>query len=236
MILEIIATSVEDAVAAEQAGAGRIELICALQEGGLTPSYGLIERTLASVSIPVRVMIRPHSRDFVYTVDELETMLADIRMAKRLGASGLVFGALNADGRVSVPAVQRLCEAAAGLPVTFHRAFDDTPDLYETLQVLETIPVIDRVLTSGGHPESAWNARTTLCELQAGTPLRLIAGKGLQPDNLDSFLAETQLTEVHLGTGVRFGHRASGGIDKEKVRQAADIIHQTEQKRKARSN
>lgn len=232
--LEIIATSVEDAVAAEQAGAGRIELVSALQEGGLTPSFGLIERAVKAVSIPVRVMIRPHSRDFVYTSDELETMAADIRAAKVLGAAGVVLGALTADRHVCVPSLQRLCEAAGDLPVTFHRAVDETPDLHEALRVLETVPAIDRVLTSGGGRDGdAWSARAELRLLQAGTPLRLIAGKGLLPERLASFLAETPVMDVHLGTGVRERRMVHGGIDKRSVRQAADIVEQEIRRRKA---
>ena len=94
-MLEIIATSVEDAIVIEKGGADRIELVSALSEGGLTPSYGLVHRVIGAVNIPVNVMIRPHSLSFVYSDEDLLCMLEDIKQAKALGANGVVFGMLD---------------------------------------------------------------------------------------------------------------------------------------------
>lgn len=82
MIIEVIADTVEDAIIAEQAGANRIELITGVAEGGLTPSYGIIEAVCKAVSIPVYVMIRPHSRSFSYSNTELNSMVKDIQICK----------------------------------------------------------------------------------------------------------------------------------------------------------
>ena len=51
-------------------------------------------------------------------------MLKDIEIARRLGADGVVFGCLTADGEVDLTSMQILMEASKGLSVTFHRAFD----------------------------------------------------------------------------------------------------------------
>ncbi|WP_214630779.1 copper homeostasis protein CutC [Paenibacillus agaridevorans] len=223
--LEIIATSPVEALAAERAGADRIELIAAMSEGGLTPSYGTIARTVQAVRIPVRVMVRPHSRSFVYTSDELETMAADIRMIRESGASGLVFGVLTPDGQVDVAAVERLCAEAPKLPLTYHRAIDEARDIAEALRELERIPSVDRVLTSGGHADGAWHARHKLRELQAATPLKLIAAKGLTVEKLETFLEDAEgVNEVHFGTGVRTGGREDSPIDPERVEACARLL------------
>jgi len=94
-MIEIIAATPEDARRIEACGADRIELVSALSEGGLTPSYAIIEITVKSVTIPVNVMIRPHSKSFVYTREEIEIMKEDIHVAKELGANGVVIGALD---------------------------------------------------------------------------------------------------------------------------------------------
>lgn len=122
MIIEVITDSKHDSIIAEQVGAHRIELITGYQEGGLTPSYGLIEGVCQSVTIPVNVMIRPHSRSFCYTEEELKMMAQDIKICKELGAAGVVFGAITEDKRVDEHALNYLISATKGLDITFHRA------------------------------------------------------------------------------------------------------------------
>ncbi|MBX4373255.1 copper homeostasis protein CutC, partial [Mycobacterium tuberculosis] len=83
------------ALIAQKSGAGRIELVTGLAEGGLTPSYGVIERMCKELKIPVNVMIRPHSRGFCYSEEDIEIMIEDISICKKLGAAGVVFGVLT---------------------------------------------------------------------------------------------------------------------------------------------
>ena len=125
MMLEIIATSVADAIAAERSGADRLELCAALSEGGLTPSLGLVEAVVQAVDIPVHVIVRPHSRTFQYDESDLAVMLADIRYIKQAGAAGIVIGVLNEDNKVNTEALSRLLKEAGEMKVTFHRAFDE---------------------------------------------------------------------------------------------------------------
>ncbi|WP_327204769.1 copper homeostasis protein CutC [Paenibacillus sp. DMB20] len=129
MILEVIATTLQDALTAEACGADRIELITAITEGGLTPSIGLVDRVTSRVGIPVNVMIRPHSRSFVADGEDMETMLADIEAIRRsTGAAGVVLGPLSSNGTVDEEALRRLLSAAGSLDITYHRAFDEITD------------------------------------------------------------------------------------------------------------
>lgn len=206
-VLEIIATSAADARAAEAGGADRIELVSAMSEGGLTPSYGLIEQTVRSVSIPVYVMIRPHSRSFHYDNDEIRLMQRDIRIAGELGASGIVVGALTERGEIDESALSEwLGEAQEkGLDVTFHRAFDECSDQPYMLRRLAAFPGVSRVLTSGGKrtaPEGS-DALAKLARIGRGLGIAVMAGSGLRADGLDSFACATGIVEVHLGSGAR---------------------------------
>ncbi len=234
MLLEIIATSVADAITAERNGADRIELISGIREGGVTPSFGLIEQVLAAVSIPVRVMVRPHAQSFHYDRYDAQTMLADIRMIRRLRPDGVVLGPLTPDGAVDRELLERLLEACGGeLRVTFHRAFDELADQVEALRCLAAAyPAIDRVLTSGGRP-SVLDSAARIRELVAaaagiaaadGTGIRVLAGSGLTVETLDGFIGATGVLEVHLGTGVRVGADPLAPIDPARVRAAADIV------------
>ncbi len=223
MLLEVIATSVEDALTAEQAGADRLELCAALTEGGLTPSLGLIKEVVRAVAVPVHVIVRPHSNSFVYSDGDLRVMLTDIGHIRRAGAAGIVIGVLDEGNHIDTVKLRRLIQAAEGLNITFHRAFDAIDDQLSALEILASYPQIQRVLTSGGQapaiaPESVQQLKR-LADKAAGTSLTILAGYGLTADGLDCFLKETGLTEVHFGSGVRFGNSFAEPINSEAIRQ-----------------
>ena len=146
--LEICTASVEDCLAAEQGGADRIELNCALMLGGLTPSLGCLREALATVRIPIIAMIRPRAGGFNYSATELKVMLNDLESALAAGAAGIAFGILNADGTVDRARCQEVVSRCAGRQVVFHRAFDVTPDPLTALDQLADLGVT-RVMTSG---------------------------------------------------------------------------------------
>ncbi|WP_339834654.1 copper homeostasis protein CutC [Paenibacillus sp. FSL R7-0272] len=138
-ILEVIALDAADAQAAEQGGADRIELVSAMSEGGLTPSYGQIEQVVSKVSIPVYVMIRPHSRSFCYSANDLQAMIQDIRVARELGAAGIVIGALTDEGEVDRSFLQTCLLSAQGMGVTFHRAIDSSAHVVRALESIGSV-------------------------------------------------------------------------------------------------
>ncbi|MGL4796716.1 MAG: copper homeostasis protein CutC, partial [Paraclostridium sp.] len=134
-MLEIIGMSVEDAIAIEKCGANRIELVSALTEGGLTPSFGLIEAVVNAVKIPVNVMIRHHAKSFVYSDEDIKIMVKDIQKVKEIGANGVVFGMLDINNKIREDQLITLLEASKGLDVTYHRAIDET-DVVESIKIL----------------------------------------------------------------------------------------------------
>ena len=100
--IENCANSVESTIRAQEGGAYRVELCAGIPEGGTTPSYGDILMARKSIDIKLHVIIRPRGGDFLYSPLEQEIMLHDIRIAKELGADGVVFGCLTADGKVDM--------------------------------------------------------------------------------------------------------------------------------------
>ncbi len=154
-LVEICVDDLAGVLAAERAGADRVELCADLVEGGTTPSVGMIESVLAAVErVGVQVMVRARGGDFVYSDDEVRVMSADARAIAALARSsrvpvGIVFGALTADGRVDESALEAIRAAAGTVPVTFHKAFDDAADLFAAYETLAHHGVV-RVLTSGG--------------------------------------------------------------------------------------
>lgn len=226
MLIEVIADTLSDALIAQEAGAGRIELVTGLAEGGLTPGYAVIERVCKELKIPVNVMIRPHSRGFCYSEEDIEIMIQDINICKKSGAAGVVFGVLTSDQKIHNEHLNRLIHAADGLDITFHRAFDETDDQFAALEVIKEYPQISRILTSGGQSSAADASERLkrLHELTADSHLKIMAGAGLSIDNIKAFLDEAPVTEVHFGTGVRFQSSYDHQIDPERVRKIIKII------------
>src|SRR5574338_866447 len=134
ILVEACVDSVASAIAAERGGAHRLELCDALFDGGTTPSAGMIAACKEAVSIPVFAIIRPRGGGFVYTDAERDVMRRDVVAARDLGADGVVIGGLLPDGTVDTDLVRLLRDAARDLPLTFHRAFDLTPDLDAALE------------------------------------------------------------------------------------------------------
>jgi len=197
VILEIAANSVASALAAQQGGAGRVELCTALELGGLTPSYAQIAMAREKLTIPLYVLIRPRAGDFLYNDLEFETMLRDIEACAKAGCDGVVLGVLDADGRVDRPRCRSLISAAGNMGVTFHRAFDLARD---PLTALEDVIALgcERVLTSGAQASAIEGAELIrqLVELAAGR-IVVMPGAGVVAGNLDKLRELTCAREFH---------------------------------------
>jgi copper homeostasis protein len=195
--LEIVIDSVESALAAQAGGAQRVELCANLLEGGTTPSAGMIAEVRAAISIALMVMIRPRGGDFCYSAPEFTVMQHDLRVARELGADGVVFGILTPDGAVDVERMAVLVAQTRPLPVTCHRAFDMTRDPRRALEDLIGLGV-DRVLTSGGE-NSALEGVDLIRELaqQARGRIVVMPGGGITERNISKIVAATGATEIH---------------------------------------
>lgn len=199
---EVCVDSVGGAVAAEQAGAQRVELCSALFEGGLTPSLGTVERALARApGVRVHPIVRPRSGDFVYDADEVAVMERDIGLFRAAGVPGVVVGALTPAGEVDVATLERLIAAADGGSVTFHRAFDLAADPFAALDALVSCGV-DRVLTSG-QEGSALEGAPLIAGLvaAAGGRIAVMAGAGITARNVARIVRQTGVLEVHFSAG-----------------------------------
>ena len=195
---EVCANSVESCLAAQAGGANRVELCAGIPEGGTTPSYGEISTAREMLTTTLHVIIRPRGGDFLYSPIEVKTMLKDIEMARQLGADGVVFGCLTANGEIDLPAMQELMKASQGLSVTFHRAFDVCCNPEKALEQIIELGC-NRILTSGQQP-TAEIGIPLLKELQqqASGRIILLAGCGVNEKNIARIASETGIQEFHF--------------------------------------
>jgi len=198
VLVEACVETVDTAVAAERGGARRLELCANLADAGTTPSAGTIAAVKARVTIPVFVIIRPRGGGFVYSDSELDVMRRDIAEAQRLGADGIVIGVLRDDARVDEVRTRMLVAVAGGLPVTFHRAFDATPDQSEALETLVACGV-RRVLTSGGAAAALEGAdRLGALVAQAAGRIGVLAGGAIWKEQIPELVRRSGVTEIHV--------------------------------------
>lgn len=195
--IEIATSDFATTQSAVNGGADRIELCANLAEGGTTPSYGTIKQCRESFSVSLYPIIRPRGGDFLYTDDEFEIMLHDVKLCKQLGCDGMVIGLLNKDGTIDIKRTSVLIETAYPLGVTFHRAFDRCKDPFTALEQLIEIGC-ERILTSGQKP-SVIDGVDLVAELnkKAADRIIIMPGSGVRKENIKMLAAKTGCTEFH---------------------------------------
>lgn len=196
-ILEVCVDSVESAVNAAAGGADRLELCGELAVGGITPSVALYERVRERVSIPVHVLIRPRSGDFLYSGEEFAVLLRQAVTFRAAGAEALVSGCLTAEGRLWKERMGRLMESAGGCPVTLHRAFDMCADLEQALEDAGRLGIAS-ILTSGGCRTALEGADTLARLAERAGPVDIMAGAGIGAEAIEKLLRRTRITSFHM--------------------------------------
>jgi copper homeostasis protein len=224
ILLEISVESAERATAAERGGAGRIELCSNLAVGGLTPSRELMQAVRAGVKIPVFAMIRPRAGDFVYSSAELVVMEELIALAREMHMDGVVLGLLTRDRRVDLAHTRRLVEAAVGMEVTFHRAFDESVDLLEAVDAVAESGA-SRVLTSGGKATALeGSGMIAAMRERARGRVGILPGVGITAKNAAEIVRRTGAREIHAALSSVVCLDADAKTFEEEVPRLADAL------------
>ncbi len=182
--LELCTDSLDGVIAAQKFNFQRIELCTALSIGGISPSLYFVKQCLKISKIPLHIMVRPRSGDFVYSPSEIDEMVDYIQQVGQLNIGGFVLGCLTPKKTLAVTALVTLCHAIPHhLDCTFHRAFDC---LANPLHALETVIELNftRILTSGQEAK-AIDGFALIQQLvqQSQGRIQIMAGAGIQPNN-----------------------------------------------------
>lgn len=241
-LLEICVDSYESAMRAFAGGADRLELCGCLQVGGISPSPWLIRQVVRDAGIPVHVLVRPRFGDFCFTRAEKQQLLREAEAAAEAGASGVVLGALTAEGELDEAHLAEVLSLVPGLKATLHRCFDVCRDPFRALEQAKALG-FSEILTSGQQPTAPQGAYL-LAQLQRQAEgIFLLAGSGVNPDNIPAIHAATGITHYHFSAkrtengpmryrreGVPMGLPMAGEFDRwycdeTLVRRAAEIVH-----------
>lgn len=197
-ILEISVDSVKSALAAQEAGAKRIELCANGIIGGTSPGEALYKQVKAHTDLEVRVLLRPRFGDFCYDQYEFEVLKEEAQMFSELGADGIVIGILKPDGTLNVEQMKELIRLGGDREMTLHRAFDVCKNPYEAME--QAIEMgIGTILTSG-QENTAWEGRELLKELykRSAGRIDILAGAGVNADGIAKLAAYTGVTSYHM--------------------------------------
>jgi copper homeostasis protein len=217
-VLEVIACSAADAVAAQRGGAGRLELVRALETGGLTPSIYLVKEIKAAVSIPVRVMLRENEEFEIRDREELTRLCDCARELAKLDIDGLVLGFLRGRG-LDLAATQQVLSCAPHLKATFHRAFEDVEKPQAAITMLKTLPQFDRLLVS---PARVRGLKQLVAS--AAPELTVVAGGGIDRANIRPLRESAAICEFHVGRAARHDGDIRQPVDAARVRELADLV------------
>jgi copper homeostasis protein len=203
MELEVIGFDLASCLIAETHGANRIELCANPEEGGTTPSYGMIAVARRNTTIELCPIIRPRGGDFLFTDQEFRAMLVDVEQCGLLGCDGVVIGMLSRDGHVDVERCSELIRRADSMKVTFHRAFDRVKDPMRSLAEIIELGCA-RILTSGLRPnvDMGKDMLRTLVAA-AGDRITIMPGSGVRSANV---------LELAQFTGARAFHSSARAL------------------------
>ena len=197
MKIELCVASIEALQIVKDLRIDRIELCQNLEQGGMTPSHGFIEMALLN-EIETHVLIRPRAAGFTYSEDEIQLMLSDIKDCRELGVKGIVVGALNLNKTIDRDAMLRMKEVAKDLEITCHRAFDDSFDWKNSMDVLIEAG-INRILSSG-LSSSVELGMPILTEMMkyAKSRIEIMVGGGVNLGNVQRILLDVQPDAIHF--------------------------------------
>lgn len=219
MIIEGIATNLQDVIDLNTFGANRIELCSEIEKDGLTPNLKLVKEAVSLTEIPINVMVRPHDRSFVYSKIELRDMAEQINEISNYGADGIVLGALTKNQNIDVQAMDYLTSVSDNMHITFHKAFDQVANPIMALDILLQYPHIKVILTSGGKGSVLDNFLNLkkLIKKTKNKSIEIMPGGGIDTTNILEVSRKIRSKSIHCGRGIRHENSFKNGISKQKM-------------------
>ncbi|MBS1724771.1 MAG: copper homeostasis protein CutC [Armatimonadetes bacterium] len=210
--IEACCGSVEEALAAGKVGVDRLELCAGLPTGGVTPSPGMIEESLAA-NVPIVAMVRPREGRPCPPEADFRASISDVKHCFAAGAHEVITGFLDVEGRIDKERNRALVNAAEGRPIAFHRVFDMVPDMDEALEAVIELGFC-RILTSGGQDnvERGLLGLKRLVE-RAGDRITILAGGGVRLNNARRLVDEARCRELHFSFRAQSKEQGYGGVD-----------------------
>ena len=212
LCIELCASSIEALGLAKNLKINRVEVCQNLESGGLTPSVSLV-KTALEMKLRTHVLIRPRVGGFIYSNQELELIEKEISFFNDMGVGGVVIGALLPDHRINSSFLLKVKNSFPNIDITFHKAFDDTPDWQASLDTLIECGV-NRVLSSGckNHVIKGMSTLKLMIE-HARDRIEILPGGGLNDQNIDFFVKNIQPKWIHFSVCKKMIDRSTSNFE-----------------------
>ena len=195
--LEIACFNLESALVVAKSNADRIEFCADAHLGGTTPKVEEIETLIKNSDKELMIMIRPRGGDFFYSDEEFEQMKASITEIRELNVDGFVFGILNENQTIDIKRNHELIDLAKPLKCAFHRAFDRTSDLENSLR--QVIDLGFKTILTSGFASNVDEGRDNLKRLVelSQNDIDIMPGGGLRSKNIKEISEISNSTYFH---------------------------------------
>jgi copper homeostasis protein len=204
-LLEVVVLHPRDVEGAHDGGADRIFVVDHVDVGGLCAEPATVSAVCKETDLPVRAMLRLND-GYTTTGGELTRLIGLAEDYLAVGAEGVSFGFLDNDLNIDTEVCERLVDALAGVPWTFHRAIDASLETSLAWRRVRTLAGLDAVLSAGssrgldaGHDE--------LTDRAAADPevaRLLMAGGGLRGEHVP-WLVRAGVRQFQVASSVRPG-------------------------------
>jgi copper homeostasis protein len=222
IVIEVIVQTLEDARAAWQGGADRLEVVRDIMSGGLTPEASLVDAIAAETGLPLRVMVRENA-GYATDAAELPRLCRAVERFSQAGVDGIVLG-FAAQGRVAMRELRAALESVPEASVTFHRAFDQLDDPLAAIDEIAQLRQVDRILTNGGGGDAPSRAaRLRQYVDRAGDRLRILAGGGVDAGAFELFARTRCVDEIHVGRLARDADAGDAPVSAARVRRLREV-------------
>lgn len=222
--LEVIADTVEDAIAAESGGATRIAILSHYPSSGITPSYGMVARIREKVKIPLVVLICPHTRGYIPSHEDLEICLRDIDAFKKLGVNDFLLGFIDQSGNLNIAVIETIKAAHNGIHLHSRVIWELTKDIRKTVETTISLGFrsmrtsgncLTNSLTNGDFTKTLQNI--SLIKETAKDRIEILLTGGITARNVETFLRQTTIYNLQIGRGVRTPSNSHSPVDPLKV-------------------
>lgn len=226
-MLEIMGMNLTDCLKADIAGAGRMLLVSAASEGGLTPTPGLASLVSEQVITPVYCMLRTHSRSYHYELSDLEVMKRDAELLEPY-CDGFYIGILNQDGLPDLETMETVLQNSSK-KIVFNRAFDEVSDPAKALRLLNRWERCEGVLTSGGPGLVKDHYREIQFVLKNRGQLHVTLTSGIDHDNLEEIARQYPDCSLQMDSALRKDNQYNE-IDYDLLNKAVVIFEHSREK------
>jgi len=222
VVLEVAVRDPRDVPGALEGGADRLHAEVPGPTCGLSPEPSLVSSICRESDLPVFVLLRLND-SWSTTGGEFARLVGLGEDYLGCGATGVVFGFLDADLEIDTETCRMLLDRLPAIPWSFHRAIDSSLDPRRSWRRLLDLPRLVAVCTAGSPRGMEAGFDDLLATLTPEMAALAMPGGGVAAEQVP-WLLKAGVRQLHLGDQVRPGGSAKAYVDAGYVRSWRSLV------------